>query len=275
MELIDFARAHGILIDRLPKLGVWRRYPTESHPHKRNGAIKFMGDVAFVQNHSVDTEVTLWKPDADVKPIDYFRMAKLAQEAEALTRRKQIEAAQKAKDMLSQCQIGRHEYLKAKGFEDEQGHILKTDDGQVLVIPMFIQGRLVGAQQIRSDGTKRFIYGQKTSFAAHVFDNKGPHILVEGYATGLAVRMALKAMKRKYTIHVCFSAGNMAKVAAQLPGGFIVADNDESLTGEKMATSIGWPFWMSSVVGEDAHDTWRRLGLFKFSQSLTRSMKIF
>ena len=142
MELIDFARAHGIVLDRLPPVGVWRRYPTESHPHKRNGAIKFMGDVAFIQNHSVDSEVSVWKPDADAKPIDYSRMAKLAQEAEAMTRRKQVEAAQWAKDMLAQCQVGRHEYLKAKGFEDEQGHILKTDDDLVLVIPMFIDGRL-------------------------------------------------------------------------------------------------------------------------------------
>ncbi len=29
MDFIAFARAHGILIDRLPQLGVWRRYPTE------------------------------------------------------------------------------------------------------------------------------------------------------------------------------------------------------------------------------------------------------
>ena len=272
MELIDFARLHGILIDRLPPIGVWRRYPTEDHPAKRNGAIKFMGDFAFIQNHAVETEISVWKPDADAKPVDHTRMAKLAAEAEAMTRRKQVEAAQKARDILSQCQIGRHEYLKAKGFEDEQGYVWKTDDGLVLVIPMFISGKVVGVQLIKEDGSKKFLFGQKTSHAAHIFDNKGVHVLVEGYATGLAVRAALKAMKRKYTIHVCFSAGNMIKVASQLDGGFIVADNDASGTGERTARSIGWPYWMSDTVGEDAHDAWKRMGLFKISQSLTRSM---
>lgn len=273
MELLDFARLHGILIDRLPPIGVWRRYPTEDHPAKRNGAIKFMGDFAFIQNHAVETEISVWKPDADAKPVDHTRLARLAAEAEAMTRRKQVEAAQKAQDILSQCQIGRHEYLKAKGFEDEQGNILKTDDGLVLVIPMFINGRVVGVQMIKEDGGKKFLYGQKTSHAAHIFDNKGVNVLVEGYATGLAVRAALKAMKRKYTIHVCFSAGNMVKVASQLGGGFIVADHDRSGVGEKTAQAIGWPYWMSDVEGEDAHDAWRRMGLFKISQSLGKVIR--
>lgn len=274
MDLINYARAHGIVIDRLPPLGVWRRFPTEDKPSHRNGAIKFMGDHAFIQNHAAMTEVAVWKDDSPLAKIDHAKLARLAQEAEAMTRRRQGEAVKKAQEILQACQIGRHDYLKAKGFEDEQGNVWKTDDGQILVIPMRVNGSLVGVQLIKEDGSKKFLYGQRTSNAVFTFDNHGPHILVEGYATGLAVRMALKAMKRKYTIHVCFSAGNMAKVAAQLPGGFVVADNDASRTGEKMATSIGWPFWMSSVVGEDAHDTWRRLGLFKFSQSLTRSMNV-
>jgi phage/plasmid primase-like uncharacterized protein len=275
MELIDFARLHGILIDRLPPLGVWRRFPTEDKPAHRNGAIKFMGDHAFIQNHAAMTEVAVWKTDSPQVKMDHAKLARLAQEAEAMTKRRQGEAIKKAHEILKECQIGRHVYLKAKGFEEEQGHVWNTDDGQVLVIPMRVNGALVGVQLIKEDGGKKFLYGQRTSNAVFTFDNKGPHVLCEGYATGLAIRMALKALKRRYTIHVCFSAGNMAKVAAQLPGGFVVADNDASRTGEKTATAIGWPFWMSDQVGEDAHDAWRRLGLFKFSQSLTRSMKVF
>jgi putative DNA primase/helicase len=79
-------------------------------------------------------------------------------------------------------------------------------------------------------------------------------------------------MKRRYTLHVCFSAGNMVKVAASLSSGFVVADNDASGTGERVAKEIGWPYWMSSEVGEDADDCLKRLGLFKFSQSLVKSM---
>jgi hypothetical protein len=36
-----------------------------------------------------------------------------------------------------------------------------------------------------------------------------------------------------------------------------------------VAKEIGWPYWMSDQVGEDANDFHMRLGLFKFTQSLT------
>ena len=52
MDLLNFCRAHGILIDSMPPIGMWKRFPTEDHPRSRNGAVKFMGDHAFVQNHA-------------------------------------------------------------------------------------------------------------------------------------------------------------------------------------------------------------------------------
>jgi putative DNA primase/helicase len=51
-----------------------------------------------------------------------------------------------------------------------------------------------------------------------------------------------------------------------------VADNDASGTGERVAKEIGWPYWMSDTQGEDADDALKRLGLFRFSQSLVKSM---
>jgi putative DNA primase/helicase len=79
----------------------------------------------------------------------------------------------------------------------------------------------------------------------------------------------MKQMKRRYNLHVCFSAGNMVKVAATLEPGLVIADNDESGTGERVAKEIGWPYWISDKVGEDANDYHQRLGLFAFTQSLT------
>ena len=93
-------------------------------------------------------------------------------------------------------------------------------------------------------------------------------MLCEGYATALSIKAAMKGLKRRYTLHVCFSAGNMKKVAANLPSGFVVADNDASQTGQKTAEQIGWPTWMPDAVGMDANDTHQRDGLFRFSQSL-------
>lgn len=271
MDFLNFCRAHGILIDVIPRIGVWRRYPTEDHPNKRNGAVKFMGDHAFVQNHATATEVSVWKTDVEVK-IDRQAIANQAKRAEDDIKRKQREAASKAQWILKQCQFAKHDYLKAKGFADEQGNIWKTEDTELLVVPMRSGGQLVGCQLIDPTGSKKFLFGQQTSYAEFVFDNKGMHVLCEGYATALSVRLALKNMKIPYTLHVCFSAGNMVKIAERLPGGFIVADNDASGTGERVAKKIGWPFWMPPDVGMDANDWHLKVGLFKFAQSVTRSL---
>ena len=66
----------------------------------------------------------------------------------------------------------------------------------------------------------------------------------------------------------------MKKIAAGIETpGIIVADNDESGTGERVAKEIGWKYWMSDKVGEDFNDTHQRLGLFSVSQSLQKSMR--
>lgn len=270
MEFINFCQALGIVINTPPPLGVWRRYPTVDHPRKRNGAVKWMGDHGFAQNHALDTEVSVWKDDKVTEGAKRD-FQKLANEAEMERLRMQKQAADKAATILKQCQFGKHEYLKAKGFDDEEGNIWAFDGKQFLIIPMRVDGHLVGLQIIDNEGTKKFLYGQRTAGAEFCFDNKGLHILCEGYATGLSIRKALKNMKKRYTIHVCFSAGNMKKIASTIEGvGLIVADNDESGTGERTAKEIGWPYWMSDKVGEDFNDAHQRLGLFKIAYQLSR-----
>lgn len=271
MELLQFARLHGIIIDSLPPLGVWKRYPTEDHPHKRNGAIKFMGTHGFVQNHAVMTEIAVWKADADAK-IDLDRIRRIAQQADQDIKRKQIEAAKTAAWMLKESQIAAHPYLAAKGFPDEQGNIYVKDDVLLMLVPMRVGHHLVGVQVIDPEGKKKFLFGQRTSNAEFVWDNKGPHILCEGYATGLSIRAAMKALKRRYTLHVCFSAGNMEKIAASLPGGFVVADNDLSQTGLNTAKKIGWPYFTPPTPGQDFNDFATSVGLFRASQALAKSL---
>ena len=252
-DFIAFARAHGVLISSIPPLGVWRRFPTESKPHHRNGAVKWMGDHAFVCDWATGAEVHVWKSDAEVK-IDHAKIRRLAQEAERKWLQQQEEAAKKAQWILSQCQYAYHPYLSAKGFPKEQGQVWKSDDGLILVIPMRVGQRIVGCQLIREDGSKKFLFGQRTSEAEFVFDNKGRHVLCEGYATAMSVRQVLRQLKQRYTLHVCFSAGNMVKIAARLPNGIIFADNDESKTGESVAKKIGWPYFMAPTIGHDFTD---------------------
>jgi putative DNA primase/helicase len=273
MDFIQFARSHGILIDNLPPLGVWKRFPTEDHPRSRNGAVKYMGDVGFVQNHATSTVVSIWKPDSPITTKVKSTYLASIRNAEDEQKKKQHQAMQRAVGMLNGSGMSTHPYLEAKGFKDEQGNVLWQDGKPVLLIPMRVAGNLVGLQQIDQDGGKKFLYGQRTSNAVFTFDNKGMNVLCEGYATALSVRLAFKQMKQRYTLHVCFSAGNMAKVAAGLEAGLLIADNDASGTGQRVAEESGWKYWLSDRVGEDANDFHQRVGLFQFTQSLTRSMQ--
>lgn len=272
MDFIQFARSHGILINDLPPLGVWKRFPTEDHPRSRNGAVKFMGDVGFVQNHATSTVVSIWKPDSPITTKVKSTYLASIRSAEDEQKKKQHQAMQRAVGMLNGSGLSTHPYLEAKGFPDEQGNVLWQDGKPVLLIPMRVGGNLVGLQQIDEDGGKKFLYGQRTSNAVFTFDNKGMNVLCEGYATALSVRLAFKQMKQRYTLHVCFSAGNMAKVAAGLEPGLLIADNDASGTGQRVAEESGWKYWLSDRVGEDANDFHQRVGLFRFTQSLTQSM---
>jgi putative DNA primase/helicase len=268
MHLLDFCRIHGVIVDREPPIGVWKRYPTQDKPTHRNGAVKYMGTHAFIQNHATMTEIEVWHAEGD-SVMDPSKARKLVEAAHRDIKEKQEKAAQKAGFILHQCQTGFHPYLEKKGFKEEQGNVWKHEtDGLLLVIPMRVGHRLVGCQIINEEGGKKFLFGQRTSGASFIFDNRGPNILCEGYATALSIKAAMKALKRRYTLHVCFSAGNMKKVADTLPNGFVVADNDASVTGERTAKEIGWPYWMPDTVGMDANDVHQRDGLFKFSQSL-------
>jgi putative DNA primase/helicase len=273
MDFITFARLHGIVIDHEPRIGLWRRYATEDKPAHKNGAVKFMGDHAFIQNHATMVEIAVWKADADAK-LDLAKIRRIAQQADDDIKRKQIEAAKTAAWMLKESQIAHHPYLSAKGFPDEQGNIYVKDGVLLMLVPMRVSSRLVGVQIIDPEGRKKFLFGQKTSNAEFIWDNKGPHILCEGYATGLSIRAAMKALKRRYTLHVCFSAGNMEKIAAGLPAGFVVADNDASQTGLNTAKKIGWPYFMPPTEGQDFNDFAGGAGLFRSSQALAKALPL-
>ena len=106
---------------------------------------------------------------------------------------------------------------------------------------MRLDGRLIGCQLIDEQGAKKFLHGQRTKGASFVIDAKGTPIFCEGYATALSIRAAMKAMKVRYTIYVCFSAGNMKDVAQRVPGGIVVADNDPNSIGENVARNTGKP----------------------------------
>ena len=263
-QFLDFVRAHGLITDHII-IGRWVRVPTENHPKKKNGAYKFMGDHGFVQDHATQTEVSLWRPDVKSEiRIDHAAIAAIAERQAQERRQAQAKAANRAKEIVAASRIGLHPYLKDKGFPDERGLIYTQDDGDKLVVPMSVQGRLCGCQLIGEDAGKKFLYGQATNDATFVIGS-GPAILCEGYATALSIRAALRMPR---SIVACFSAHNLKRVAQSHRDALVVADNDESGTGQGVAVETGLPYWLSDKVGEDFNDFATRVGSFRASQAL-------
>jgi putative DNA primase/helicase len=262
MEFIEFVRAHGLIVNDID-VGRWVRTPTTDHPRSRNGAYKYMGDVGFVQNHATQIEVSVWKPERPSEiEVDHKAILQRVSEEDRRRAQERRKAADKAQRILDECELATHPYLKRKGFEELKGNVWN----QVLVVPMRVGKNLVGVQLIDEDGGKKFLKGQATNDACFVMGNGSP-IYCEGYATGLSIMRAITTGKMRRSVVVCFSAGNLKRLAKN-PAGLVVADNDESLTGERVAKETGLKYWISDAVGEDYNDYQLRVGLFKSVQAL-------
>lgn len=181
-------------------------------------------------------------------------------------------AAKKAGWILHQTLMEEHAYLHRKGWPEARGNVWHPDEEQnLLCIPMRIDEALVGLQMIDRDGGKRYLSGQRTSEAEHVISNNGrgaADYYCEGYATGLSLRECLHALRMRYRIHITFSAGNLSKVAAKYGTGYVIADRDDSGTGERAALKTGLPYLLPEA--GDWNDQHQAMGTFQASQALRR-----
>lgn len=252
MNFEQFAEMHGLLIRSL-MLDKWVRVPTLDHPKKMNGAYIFDGQSGAVINFAMHEKHMIYKSDEPYKPDPGMRERREKADKERHARQKQ--AAGRAIGIVKTAVRGLHPYLERKGFPEQEGIVWHGS----LVLPMRINGQIVGCQLIGPDGTKRFLSGQITKGASLLIDNKGPDVLVEGFATGLSVRRALKSVRQRYRIHVCFSAGNMIEIARGMDNPLVVADNDASGVGQGAAKKISSRIWLGQL-GEDFNDAEMRLG---------------
>jgi putative DNA primase/helicase len=177
------------------------------------------------------------------------------------------DAAMRSQELIDVCTRETHYYLNAKGLPDAIGLVA---DG-VLVVPMrsLETNQLQGAQTIEwipaeRRWEKKMVYGMRAKGAVLRLGNKNAQetFLVEGYATGLSVEMALRRLRLNASVLICFSDSNLAYVASMLTGrAFVFADNDASGAGERAAKKAGFPYCMSSVLGNDANDDHQQFGL--------------
>lgn len=181
-------------------------------------------------------------------------------------------AAKKAAWIMHQAKPERHAYLHAKGFEAATGPVWWPDEGNnLLCIPMRYREGLCGVQMVSRQGAKKFLAGQRTSHAEYVIDNSGVgarHWWVEGYATGLSLREALKFLRLRYVIHITFSASNLRAMAHS---GVVVADHDESGTGERAAVETGLPYYLPPP--GDFNDLHKREGTVRAALLLQQWLK--
>ena len=263
MNFQQFAASYGLHILN-PEIGRWVRIPTIDKPQKKNGAYFFTGDFGMVQNWGTMSDPVQWKEgNTEAKEISQADRIKRQQALDAAHEQKQENqrnAAKKAAWMMKNSVIEIHPYLDKKGFFEETASVLFTDSGRFLLVPMYINKKLVGVQAIDEHGGKRFLFGQQTSYATFEIDAKGKPILCEGYATARSIRHCMKSIGARYRIIVCFSAGNLKKIARDNPTAFIVADHDASGTGQKVAEESGLKFYLPEFEGEDFNDEWVRLG---------------
>lgn len=256
MSFQQFAEQNGLIINHLVH-DRWTRVPTIDKPQSRNGAYIFDGNSGAVQNWAIHEKPVPYKGKHDPQ---YRSRIQATKDNRADDNKK---AASKAAWIMNQSTRQSHPYLVSKGFPDATGYVWND----ALLIPMRIDQKLVGLQMIHPDGKKHFLKGQITKGAEAIIDAKGAHILCEGFATALSVRRALKAVNTRYTVHVCFSAGNIKAMAQKYPECVIVADHDP--VGIKVAKESGRPYWVSPNSGEDFNDYELRVGADLAGKSLT------
>lgn len=273
MEFADFAAAHGLIIKSLD-VGRWARVPTTDHPRSKNGAYFFDRDYGFVQNWAEMQEVAVWHDKAERTPFDQAKLnarMEASRKAQATERAAmQRKAASKAEFIIGKAKQEQHAYLDSKGFKDALGLVWYPDENtNLLVIPMRHSGAVTGCQLIDRDGQKRFLTGQRTNDCEHVIGATGQDIWCEGYATGLSIWCALRALNVPCRVHICFSAGNLQRMAKS---GFVIADNDASGAGEKAAIATGLPYYMPSEKGWDFNDTYMSRGKFDAGMELRNTI---
>lgn len=269
---IDFARAHGVDIDpaKLYPSERIKRTGTVDKPRSGNGAYFWDGERGWVMDWSGEARV-VWFEDPKAKPwTDEEKRLWAAKRALAASEqdRKYEQAALQADITLRSAKYGHHSYLEIKGFKETRGLIL--DDKLLIPMRNVVTNKLQGYQSILWDEPsrkyeKKMLHGMRAKNAVlFLGDRSAPECwLVEGFATGLSVRHALRSVGIPASVVVCFSASNLIQVADQIPGNRLVfADNDESKTGENAAIKTGLPWTMADTVGWDANDLHLRDSLF-------------
>ena len=204
--------------------------------------------------------------------LELPRRQRKAAKREAIRRRTAARrAAERAQRVVRQAQLDRHPYLEAKGHP----MAMWLRQGDDLIVPMRDAGGLVlGYQKITPDGSKRFLpSGCRIAGTTYTIGRGSLFWLVEGLATALSIRSALRRIGRgrRDRVMICFSAANLVRVGSAMDNpAVVIADHDESGTGQQAAMATGLTWWMPNREGWDANDVHVERGIHVLSRELQR-----
>jgi phage/plasmid primase-like uncharacterized protein len=230
MDFYNTLLAAGFIPGEVAPNGVWYRCATVDKPKKKNGVymLRVGGRRGYFKDYAVDEEWIEWSDDTPITPVE---RKKIERDNAARRQRERARAARAYGDMASYFHglprlEGGHPYLAAKGLSMLGCSQLRVD-GEILVWPLYREGRLATVQRIWPDGTKKNYPGCSTKGASLVLARPGSvlHGFTEGFATGLAVFQNLP----NAAVEICLDAGNLVVVAenARVEGLAVVcADND-------------------------------------------------
>jgi putative DNA primase/helicase len=274
MNLIDTIIAAGMTPPSSIAPGKWTRFPgIGKGKSNRAGWCRVISPTLAVFGDWSTGVSETWR---DETHRDDAESARLLREARQRTREyiaqqrwQQDQAAASAAQMIEAASLQPHPYLRAKGFPDELGLV----DGQMLVVPVrdaAEYNRVISVQRISPSGEKKFLFGGRTRGGIYRIGAPMARktVLCEGYATGLTLDTALKAMQGTHAVIVCFSATNLKLVAELFPGAVVCADNDVTKTGEEAAKSTRLKWIMPPEAGMDFNDWHQRDGIIVVREAL-------
>lgn len=217
----------------------WRGFKARASGYTMGTLIKFAKDGGYRFDRD-DAP----KPDlADMARRRAERAARVAAEVAERDRRAASAEDRALDEWRAAERTGTSAYAERKGIDaPESVRFLPAGQGGGLLVPMLRydlprEQSLKGLQIIKDDGSKKFTPGMaKVGTACRLgLPVVGePVFVVEGYATGMTVRMA---MARRYPVYVAFDAYNLPSVVETIYQALptcpiiICADDDWHTTG--------------------------------------------
>ena len=243
MTFSDFCSINGVLSRSYIDDGRIHRCSTRTNPKKKNGAYCLHGDWGWCQAWDEMQEAQLWQSDKPMTEARKREIEREQKEAQYKQRQARINAVRAMRMWFEALPIKKieSEYLERKGLSN-LGLDRVRMDGKSLIVPVFWNDRLITTQEIKPTGEKKFAFGCPSKGGYFVIGNKTDlTVFAEGFATGLAIYQSIRYCR----VVVCFSAGNMPKVASdwkaqnKVKGLTVVACDNDYQTSNNAGITFG------------------------------------